>query len=83
MTRKASMTYNITAISISVAVITICAWIHIPLIVSVTLQSLAIFLIASLLPLKIAVWGICMYLVLGAIGLPVFSGFNGGIAVFF
>lgn len=48
-----------------------------------TLQTLAVGLIASLYPPKKAMASILLYLLLGAIGLPVFAGFSGGMASLF
>ncbi|MTB64780.1 biotin transporter BioY [Streptococcus sp. zg-86] len=48
-----------------------------------TLQTLAIGLIASLYSPKAAITSLLLYLLLGAIGLPVFAGFSGGIASLF
>ena len=62
------------------ALTAICAWIAIPIFGTViTLQTFAICLALLTLGGK---WGcvtICVYLALGAVGLPVFSGFQGGI----
>ncbi|MGT2799650.1 biotin transporter BioY [Streptococcus marmotae] len=48
-----------------------------------TLQTLAVGLIASLYSHKEAITSLVLYLLLGAIGLPVFAGFSGGIASLF
>lgn len=45
-----------------------------------TLQTLAIGLVACLYKPKEAITSVSLYLVLGAIGLPVFAGFSGGFA---
>ena len=62
------------------ALLAVCAWIHIPLgDVAVTLQTFGVALALLLLGGK---WGsltVGIYLLLGAVGLPVFSGFRGGI----
>lgn len=62
------------------AMLAICAWISFPIGSAVfTLQSFGIALILLLFGGK---WGtvcICLYLALGVVGLPVFSGFRGGI----
>lgn len=61
------------------ALMAVCAWIAIPLGDTVfTLQTLAVFLTLGLLGGK---WGgasIVCYLLLGAVGAPVFSSFRGG-----
>ncbi|MBF0777359.1 biotin transporter BioY [Streptococcus cuniculi] len=48
-----------------------------------TLQTLAVGLIASLYPPQKAMTSLILYLLLGAIGLPVFAGFSGGMASLF
>lgn len=62
------------------ALIAVCAWIAIPLTVSVTLQTFAVCLTAGLLGWKRGVLSVAVYILLGIIGLPVFTGFNGGVA---
>ena len=60
----------------------LCAWISIPLGDTVfTLQTFALFLTLLLLGGKLTFWVCAAYLLLGAAGLPVFSGFRGGIGM--
>ena len=66
--------------SMFAALITVCAWISIPVLdIAFTLQTLGIFLNLSLLGGKRGCAAIFLYLLLGAAGMPVFSGFQGGI----
>ena len=68
--------------AISAALITICAWICVPVLqVSFTMQTFAIFFIFSLLGGRCGFLSVLLYLLLGAVGLPVFSGFQGGIGI--
>ena len=61
------------------ALLAICAWISIPLAdVAVTLQTFGVFLCLGTLGGKRGSIAILVYLLLGAVGLPVFSGFRGG-----
>ena len=46
--------------------------------VPITLSVLALFLVATLLPMRVALCATAVYLALGAVGLPVFSAFTGG-----
>lgn len=66
------------------ALIAICAWIAIPVGSMVfTLQTLGVFLCLLVLGGK---WGticVCLYLLMGFVGLPVFSGFQGGFGVLY
>lgn len=68
--------------AIFVALISICAWIQIPFAIPFTLQTFAIFLTLLCLGGKYGTFTIFCYILLGLIGVPVFSGFKGGIAVF-
>ena len=61
------------------ALIAICSWITIPSMVPFTMQTFAVFLTLGLLGGKRGTMSVIVYLLLGAIGLPVFSGFAGGI----
>ena len=70
---------SIVFIAIAIALTAACAMVTVPLgPIPFTLQNFAIsFIILALKP-KEAVAAIAGYLLLGAIGLPVFSGFSGG-----
>lgn len=62
------------------ALTAVCAWTGIPLGDTVfTLQTLAVLLTLGLLGGKWGTVSILCYLLLGAVGVPVFSGFRGGI----
>ena len=50
--------------------------------VPITLSVLALFLVASLSPVKVALTATAVYLAVGAVGLPVFSSFTGGAFAF-
>ena len=66
-------------ISLFCAVIVVCSWVAIPLTVSVTLQTFAICACAGLLGAAKGTLSVVLYIALGAVGLPVFTGFKGGI----
>ena len=72
---------HLTAAGLMTAVITVCSWISIPAPIPFSLQTLAIFLALLLLGGRLGLLSVCAYILLGAIGLPVFSGFKGGISV--
>lgn len=62
------------------ALFCICAWISIPAgDIAITLQTLCLFLTLELLGGKQGSAVCLVYLLLGAAGLPVFSGFRGGL----
>lgn len=65
-----------------VALLAVCAWLSVPIPQgALTLQTFGIFLTLGLLGGKWGCVAIGTYLLLGSIGLPVFSGFRGGIGV--
>lgn len=58
--------------------ITLCAWIQFPLAVPITLQTFGVFLSLLVLGGYYGTISVLAYISLGLIGLPVFSGFQGG-----
>ena len=62
------------------ALMAVCSWISIPATVEFTMQTFAVFAALSFLGGWRALKAIGVYLLLGAVGLPVFAGFNGGLA---
>ena len=61
------------------ALTVICSWVSIPVFhVTFTLQTFALYLALFTLGGKWGTGCIAVYLLLGAVGLPVFSGFRGG-----
>lgn len=76
-------TLDLTYVSIFVALIAICSWISIPTVVPFTLQTFAVFMAVGLLGGKLGTLAVIAYIILGSIGIPVFSGFTGGIGVLF
>lgn len=74
--------FDIASVALMTAVITVCSYVAIPIgSVPVTLQTFAVFCAAGLLGMKKGILSVFLYLALGAVGLPVFSGFQGGIGV--
>lgn len=61
----------------------IASWISIPAAVPFTLQTFAVFLAIGVLGGKRGTVAICVYLLLGAAGIPVYSGGTAGIGVLF
>lgn len=71
---------NMALCGLFTAVLAICAWISMPMGDTViTLQTFGIFLTLGLLGGKRGTVTVLVYLLLGAIGAPVFSGFRGGL----
>lgn len=76
-------TYDMAYIGIFAVVIAVCSWISIPAAVPFTLQTFAVFLAVILLGGKRGTMAVLVYILLGAMGIPVFAGFRGGIGVLF
>ena len=76
-----SRTYDVAYIGIFTALITICSWISIPAAIPFTLQTFAVFLAVSVLGGKRGTLAVVVYVLLGAIGIPVFAEFTGGIGI--
>ncbi|MBS1401888.1 MAG: biotin transporter BioY [Oscillospiraceae bacterium] len=72
-------TKDLALCALFAALIAVCAWISIPATVPFTLQTFAVFAALGLLGGKRGTVAVAVYLLLGAVGLPVFAGFQGGI----
>lgn len=76
--------YSLTLIALGAAIIAVLSPLAIPIgIVPVTLQTLAVGLVATVLKARETFFAILLYLLLGFIGIPVFTGGTSGIAVLF
>ena len=72
---------KMTLSSLFAALMVVCAWVAIPTpAVAVTMQTFGILMALGTLGGKWGAVSILLYLSMGVIGLPVFSGFQGGIA---
>ena len=72
-------TVDMAYIALFAVVMAVCAWISIPAAVPFTLQTFGVFLAVGLLGGKRGTLAVLVYLLLGAVGIPVFAGFNGGL----
>ena len=72
-------TADIVVVALSAAVLAVCSWIYIPMTVEITLQTFAVFTIAGIFGAKRATLAVLVYILLGAIGVPVLAGMQGGI----
>lgn len=64
------------------ALMAVCAWLAVPVgDIAVTMQTFGVFLSLMLLGGGKGTAACTVYLLLGAVGLPVFSGFQGGLGV--
>lgn len=73
-------TKNMAYIALFAVIICICSWISIPMTVPFTLQTFAIFCALLILGGKNGTIAIILYVLMGMVGLPVFSGFRSGVA---
>lgn len=73
---------DMTRCALLAAMLAVCAWLSIPLgDQAVSLQSFGVVLALGLLGGRGGTVTVLVYLLLGVAGVPVFSGFRGGIAV--
>ncbi|WP_342598181.1 biotin transporter BioY [Psychrobacillus sp. FSL H8-0483] len=79
---KKGNTYQYLLAAIGAAIIAILAQVTIPLpLVPITGQTLAIGLIVTILGTRLGTLSVLLYILLGAVGMPVFSGMSGGLGV--
>lgn len=71
---------RMTRIALCAALLAPCAWLSIPTQPPFTMQTFGVFLTLLLLGALDGAIAIAVYMLLGAAGLPVFSGFNGGVS---
>ncbi len=75
--------HDLVSIGLFVGLIVICSWISVPFVIPFTLQTLGIFTAVGLLGGRKGTLCVLTYLLLGAIGMPVFAGFSGGLGALF
>ena len=83
MTRYSRTTY-LALCGLFAAIMAVCSFITIPLgftPVPINLGTLGVFLAGGILGKKYGTVSIAVYVLLGAIGIPVFAGFKGGLGV--
>lgn len=76
------MLLDMIYIALFAAIIAVCAQIQLPIgPVPFTLQTLGVFAASGLLGAKRGTLSVLIYILLGAVGVPVFAGFSGGFSV--
>lgn len=70
-------------IAIFAVIIAVCSWISVPMVVPFTLQTFGVFCAVGLLGGKRGTLSVLIYVLLGAVGVPVFAGFSSGIGTLF
>ena len=66
-------------IALMAVVLALCSWISVPSVVPFTMQTFAVFCALLLLGGRRGFFAVLLYILLAAVGLPVLSGFRGGI----
>lgn len=74
---------NMAYIALFAVLMAVCSWISVPTLVPFTMQTFALFLCFGLLGGRRTVLAVLVFLLMGAVGLPVFSGFTGGVGHLF
>lgn len=71
--------YELASMACCVGLMAACSWISIPAAIPFTMQTFGVFMTSGLLGGRKGSLAVLVYLILGAFGLPVFSGFSGGL----
>lgn len=74
-------TLDLAYIALFAVLMAVCAWISTPktpISVPFTLQTFAMFAALTILGGRRGFWAVVVYLLMGLVGLPVFTGFQGG-----
>lgn len=79
MAQKLSITKNLTYTALMAVLIVLCSWITVPAPVPFTLQTFGVFCAVGLLGGELGAAAVLLYLLMGVVGLPVFSGFSSGV----
>ena len=74
-------TIDLVYMALGAVLITVCSWISIPTTVPFTMQTFAVFFVLSALGGKRGTVAIIVYVLLGAVGVPVFAQFTSGIGI--
>jgi biotin transport system substrate-specific component len=72
---------DMAQIGMMTALMAVCAWITVPFTIPFTLQTFGVFVTLRLLEGRRGTFAIALYILLGAVGVPVFSGFGAGVGV--
>ncbi len=68
-------------VAVFAALISVCAFISIPFSPPITMQTCGVFLALLILGGRLGTISVFVYILLGALGLPIFSGFTGGVGI--
>lgn len=79
--KKRFETLDLVYVALGAVLITICSWISIPTTIPFTMQTFAVFFVLSALGGERGTLAIIVYVLLGAVGVPVFAEFTSGIGI--
>ena len=77
--KRGSAVRRLTLAAMFTALTALCAWIQIPMQVPFSMQTFAVFAALLFLGGKYGTLSIAVYVLLGAVGAPVFTGFRSGV----
>ena len=72
-------TRDMAYIALMAVLISVCSWLSVPSVIPFTMQTFGVFCALLLLGGKRGSIAVLLYIVMGAVGLPVFSNFTGGV----
>lgn len=77
MAAAKSKTYDLVYIAVFAVLMAVCSWISVPTAVPFTLQTFAVFMAVGVLGGRRGTMSVALYIILGAVGVPVFAGMTG------
>lgn len=72
-------TRDMAYIALMAVLISVCSWLSVPSVIPFTMQTFGVFCALLLLGGRRGSIAVLLYIVMGAVGLPVFSNFAGGV----
>ena len=81
--RTSEKTRSMVYVALFAVLMAVCAWISVPAAVPFTMQTFAVFLAVGVLGGRRGTLAVAVYILMGAVGMPVFSHFTGGLGVLF
>lgn len=81
--RRSGQIRDMAYVALFAVLMAVCSWISVPTLIPFTMQTFALFLCFCLLGGRRTALAVLVFLLMGAVGLPVFSGFTGGVGHLF
>lgn len=79
--RATQKTRDMAYIALFAVLLAVCSWISIPTAVPFTMQTLGVFLAVGILGGRRGTLAVLIYILMGAVGIPVFAQFTGGLGI--